>query len=35
MPPRQEIVEAQRFVAWIALRELGCCEADIALYPGG
>jgi hypothetical protein len=27
---RQEIFEAQRIVAWIALRKLGYCEADIA-----
>jgi hypothetical protein len=31
---RQEIVEAQRIVAWIALRELGYCEADMACYLG-
>ena len=31
---RQEIVEAQRIVAWIALRELGYCEADMARYLG-
>ncbi len=29
---RQEIVEAQRIVASIALRELGYCEADMARY---
>jgi hypothetical protein len=32
---RQEIVEAQRIVVWIALRELGYCEADMARYLGG
>ncbi len=31
---RQEIVEAQRIVAWIALRKLGYCEADMARYLG-
>ncbi len=31
---RQEIVEAQRIVASIALRELGYCEADMARYLG-
>ncbi len=31
---RQEIVEAQRIGAWIALRELGYCEADMARYLG-
>ncbi len=31
---RQEIVEAQRIVAWIALRKLGYCEADMAHYLG-
>ncbi len=29
---RQEIVAAQRIVAWVALRELGDCEADMARY---
>ncbi len=29
---RQEIVEAQRIVACIALRKLGYCEADMARY---
>jgi hypothetical protein len=29
---RQEIVEAQRIAAWIALRKLGYCEADMARY---
>ncbi len=31
---RQEIVEAQRIVAWIALRKLGYGEADMAPYLG-
>ncbi len=31
---RQKIVEAQRIVAWIALRKLGYCEADMACYRG-
>jgi hypothetical protein len=31
---RQEIVAAQRIVAWIALRELGYCEAEMARYLG-
>ncbi len=31
---RQMIVAAQRIVAWIALRELWYCEADIACYLG-
>ncbi len=31
---RQEIVEAQRIVAWIALREVWYCEADMAGYLG-
>ena len=30
---RQEIVEVQIIVAWIALRELGYCAADMAHYP--
>jgi hypothetical protein len=29
---RQEIVEVPRIVAWIALRELGYCEADMVRY---
>jgi hypothetical protein len=29
---RQEIVEAQRIVAWIALKKLGYCEAEMARY---
>jgi hypothetical protein len=31
---RQEIVEAQRIVASIALKELGYCEDDMACYLG-
>ncbi len=31
---RQEIVAAQRIAAWIALRKLGYCEADMARYLG-
>jgi hypothetical protein len=31
---RQKIVAAQRIVAWIALREMCYCEADITRYPG-
>ncbi len=29
---KQEIVEVQRIVAWIALRKLGYCEADMTRY---
>jgi hypothetical protein len=31
---RQEIVEVQRIVACIALRELGYCELDMVCYLG-
>ncbi len=31
---KQENVEVQRIVAWIALRKLGYCEADNARYLG-
>ena len=31
---RQEIVETQRIVAWVALRKLGYCQADMARLLG-
>ena len=31
---KQVLVEAQRIVTWIAIRELGYCEAPVARYLG-